>query len=161
MHPYARPCTTRGPITVNPELPDPDRHADFYADVPLKRALAWGVDTALILALTLLVLPFTGFLALFFLGGLFLVISFLYRWVTLARGSATPGMRLLALHFRDGQGQDLDPATAFAHTLGYTLSMAFVFPQLISVALMLLSPRKQGLTDIVLGTVAINRAARS
>ena len=159
MHPFARPYPTRGQIVVNTRLPDPERHADFYADVPLKRAIAWIVDTVLILALTLLALPFTGFLALFFVGGLFLVIGFLYRWVSLARRSATPGMRLMAVQFRDGQGYDFDGGTAFAHTLGYTLSMAFVFPQLLSVALMLMSQRKQGLTDLVLGTVVINRAA--
>jgi hypothetical protein len=37
--------------------------------------------------------------------------------------------------------------------------MAFVIPQLLSVALMMLSRRGQGLTDMVLGSVAINRAA--
>jgi len=161
MHPLARPSPIPGTTRVNQSLPDPDRHAEFYADVPLKRGIAWLVDMLLIGLLTAVVVPFTGFLALLFIGGLFLVVNFLYRWVTLARGSATPGMRLVAIELRDVQGQDLGTTLAFAHTLGYSLSMAFVFPQLISVALMLLSNRKQGLTDLVLGTVAINRAART
>ena len=37
--------------------------------------------------------------------------------------------------------------------------MAFVIPQLISVALMMISRRGQGLTDMVLGSVAINSPA--
>jgi uncharacterized RDD family membrane protein YckC len=139
-------------------LPDPVSQSAFYQGVPAKRALAWVIDTLLIAGLTVLVLPFTGFLALFFLGGLYLVLGFLYRWISLARSSATPGMRLFAIEFRTGLGERFDPGIAFAHTLGYSLSMAFVFPQLLSIALMLLTPRGQGLTDHILGTVALYRA---
>lgn len=139
-------------------LPDPISHAAFYEGVPVKRAVAWLIDMALIAALTLLVLPFTGFLALFFLGGLFLVLGFLYRWVSLSRSSATPGMRLCAIELRTASGDRFDPALAFAHTLGYSLSVAFVFPQLLSIALMLLTARGQGLTDHILGTVALRQA---
>ena len=140
-----------------PMLPDPDRHAEFYAGVTLKRGLAWVIDFVVIAALTGVVVLFTAFIGLFFLGALFLAVGFLYRWVTIARGSATWGMRIMGVTLLDRWGRPLDTATALGHTLGYTLSMAFVFPQLLSVALMILSPRGQGLTDLVLGTVAINR----
>jgi uncharacterized RDD family membrane protein YckC len=139
-------------------LPDPVTQSAFYQGVAAKRAIAWGIDTLLIAGLTLLVLPFTGFLALFFLGGLYLVLGFLYRWISLSRSSATPGMRVCAIEFRTGLGERFDPAIAFAHTMGYSLSVAFVFPQLLSIALMLLTPRGQGLTDHILGTVALHRA---
>lgn len=141
-------------------LPDPVRHAEFYADVPMKRGLAWLVDTVLIAILVALIVPFTAFVALFFLPLLYLAVSFCYRWVALARSSATPGMRLMAIRLRNGQGQPLNGGEAFLHTLGYTVSVAFVIPQIISVALMLLGSRGQGLSDHVLGTVAINRAAQ-
>ena len=42
----------------------------------------------LIAFLTAVLIPFTGFLALFFLGGLYLVVNFLYRWLTIAQLSA-------------------------------------------------------------------------
>ncbi|MEO6301261.1 MAG: RDD family protein [Paracoccaceae bacterium] len=138
--------------------PDPVSERHFYADVPVKRALAWVIDTALIAFIIMLIVPFTGFLALFFLGGLYLVVNFVYRWIGLARHSATVGMRLVGVEFRDGQGYRLDTMTAFAHTLGYSLSVAFVFPQLISLALMAFSRRGQSLTDHVLGTLLVNRA---
>ncbi len=57
-------------------LPDPDLQAEFYADVPLKRALAWIVDMILIALLTTVIVPFTAFTALFFLPVLFLMVSF-------------------------------------------------------------------------------------
>jgi uncharacterized RDD family membrane protein YckC len=141
-------------------LPDPDYQAEFYADVPLKRGLAWVVDMILIAILTVVIVPFTAFTALFFLPLLFLIVSFSYRVISLARRSATPGMRLMAIEFRDRAGRRFDLPTAFLHTLGYTLTIATLLPQLLSIALMLTGARGQGLSDLVLGTVAINRPAR-
>jgi uncharacterized RDD family membrane protein YckC len=136
--------------------PDPDAFPHLYAGVTLKRGLAWVFDALLILLLVLLALPFTAFTGLFYLPLLWLVVGFLYRWVTLARGSATPGMRFCGIEFRAPGGARLDAAQAGLHTLGYTLSVA-VFPvQLVSIASMLMSRRGQGLTDHVLGTVAVN-----
>lgn len=141
-------------------LPDPDHQAGFYADVPIKRALAWVVDAILIAIMTMVAVPFTLFLSLFFLPLLYLTISFLYRTISLARHSATPGMRLMAIEFRGRTGAKFDPGTAFLHTLGYTLTISTLLPQLLSIGLMLTTARGQGLTDLVLGTVAINKPAR-
>jgi uncharacterized RDD family membrane protein YckC len=141
-------------------LPDPVTQAEFYADVPAKRLFAWIVDTILIVALTALVVLFTAFTALFFLPLAFLAVGFLYRWVTLANSSATPGMRLVAIEIRAGDGGRLDPMLAGLHTLGYSVSMAMFPLQLVSIALMLMTERRQGLTDHILGTAAVNRAAR-
>lgn len=145
--------------TADSMQPDPTRHAAFYDGVLSKRLLAWVLDLVLIALITALIVPFTAFTALFFLPGLFLVVGFAYRWMTLTGRSATWGMRLMNIEFLDRQGQRFDAATAMLHTLGYSLSMAFVLPQVASVVLMLISSRGQGLTDHVLGTVAINSPA--
>lgn len=140
-------------------LPDPETQPEFYADIPLKRLIAWVVDALLIAVLTAVAVPFTAFTGLFFLPFLYLVIGFLYRWFTLSGRSATPGMRLVAIEFRTAMGERFDSGAAFLHTLGYTVSVT-VFPlQLVSMVLMLVSARRQGLTDHVMGTAAINRAA--
>lgn len=140
-----------------PGLPDPATRPDFYDGVVLKRGVAWIADTILIALLTALAVPLTAFLGLFFLPVLYGVVSFLYRWVSLSRGSATPGMRLTAIEFRDRFGAPLDSGAALLHTTGYTLSI-MIFPLLlVSIALMLISERGQGLTDHVLGTTALNR----
>jgi uncharacterized RDD family membrane protein YckC len=145
-------------MSYDTALPDPDRHAAFYDGVALKRGLAWIVDTVFVTLLVMLATLFTAFTALFFLPLLWLTVSFVYRWVTVSNRSATWGMRLMGIEFLDRTGLRFDAATAFLHTLGYTLSMAFVLPQVISVGLMCLSRRGQGLTDMLLGSVAINRA---
>jgi len=139
--------------------PDPDTHPQFYDGVPAKRLLAWGIDTVIILMLVMVVIPFTAFIGLFFLPFLYLVLGFAYRVVTLARGSATWGMRFMAIELRTREDDTFDTSDAFLHTLGYTISIGMPLLQLISVVLMLSSERRQGLTDMVMGTVALNRRA--
>ena len=141
-------------------LPDPEFQKEFYEGVTLKRGVAWVVDTIMTALLTALIVPFTAFTALFFLPMLYLVVNMVYRWTTITNGSATLGMRLTAIEFRGADGRHFDAGMAFLHSLGYAVSMAFVLPQVLSVAMMMLTPRGQGLTDTVLGSVAINRTAR-
>ncbi|MEL7167024.1 MAG: RDD family protein, partial [Pseudomonadota bacterium] len=70
-------------------LADPVTQPQFYAEVAPKRLFAWIIDTILIAAMCLLILPFTAFLALFFFLGLMGVVGFVYRVATLTGGSAT------------------------------------------------------------------------
>ena len=157
------PTQTDGPQMMTDTLmhaqPDPDRHATFYSGVPAKRAVAWIIDTIFVTLLVTVVAVATALTALFILPLVWLAVGFLYRWVTISGRSATWGMRLMSIEFLDRYGQRFDGATAFLHTLGYSLSMAFVLPQILSVGLMLVSRRGQGLTDMVLGSVAINSRA--
>ncbi|SFC57772.1 RDD family protein [Tropicimonas isoalkanivorans] len=138
-------------------LPDPERDADLYADVPLKRAIAWVVDSILIFLMTLLVLPFTAFVGLLFYGALWLSISFLYRTLTIAGGSATLGMRLMSIQLRNARGERFGLADAVVHTSIYMVCFSFFIPQVISAVLMLSSSRGQGLSDLALGSTALNR----
>lgn len=138
-------------------LPDPVYQAEFYSDVAKKRLVAWFIDTAVILLICLIILPFTAFVALFLFPALFLVVGFAYRTLSLTSRSATWGMRMMAVELRTHSGDRFGFAEALIHTLGYSLSMAFVLPQVISVVLMAASPRGQSLTDLVLGSAAINR----
>lgn len=141
-------------------LPSPEMHAEFYADIPSKRLAAFVIDSILIILITIALIPLTAFTALFYLGFLGLVVSLIYRIVSLANRSATPGMRLMAIEFRNHRGERLNLATATVHTLLFTVSMSMVLPQLISVILILTTGRAQGLYDLFLGTAVINRAAR-
>ncbi|QUJ77510.1 RDD family protein [Sulfitobacter albidus] len=140
-------------------LPDPDTQPQFYDGVPLKRFVAWVVDVVLVALLVAVVVPFTAFIGLFFLPVLYAVLSFAYRTVSIARGSATLGMRLMSIELRRHDDRPLDLPHAFFHTLGYALSWAMPLVQLAAVVTMLGSERRQSITDMVLGTVALNRRA--
>ncbi|WP_294609193.1 RDD family protein [Roseovarius sp.] len=144
---------------INWHLPDPDTQPEFYADVPTKRLFAFVVDTIVIIAISILIVPFTAFTGLFFFPVLTVMVGFAYRVITIAQASATWGMRLTAIEFRTAQGTRFDLGMAFAHTTGFTISVMLPLLQVISIVLMLTTARAQGLSDHVLGTVAINRRA--
>ena len=142
--------------------PDPSQApypVDLYAGVPLRRGVAWVIDMIFIAILASLILPFTAFTGVFFFPLLMLVIGFLYRWSTIASGSATWGMRIMGVQLQDSYGRPFSGGLAFAHTLGYSISVALPPLQLISIILMLATPRGQGLTDLFLGTEAVNASA--
>lgn len=138
-------------------IPDPDLTPEFYDGVPTKRLLAWVVDVLIISMLTALAVPFTAFTGLFFLPVLYIIISFAYRVITLSRGSATWGMRFFALELRSNDDRPFDLPTAVFHTLGYSLSWSVPLVQIASVVLMCSTERRQGVSDLVLGSVALNR----
>ncbi|MCU9837590.1 MULTISPECIES: RDD family protein [Ruegeria] len=140
-------------------LPHPDHQPEFYQSVAVKRFFAWVFDTCVILFLSLIVVLLTAFVGAFVWPILYLVVGFVYRVATIAGGSATWGMRFVGVELRDAYGSRLDGGLALAHTAGYTVSMAIPVLQIISILMMLLGSRAQGLTDAVLGTVAINRRA--
>jgi uncharacterized RDD family membrane protein YckC len=138
-------------------LPDPVRQAQFYDGVTIKRGIAWLFDFVITAVLVMPILVFTFGLGFFILPLLFFVVGFFYRVFTIAGGSATLGMRMMAIEFRDINGQRLDMQQAFLHTLGYTITISTFLLQLVSIGLMFTTERGQGLTDLVLGTVALNR----
>ncbi len=138
-------------------LPDPQYSSEMYEDVPSKRLFAWLIDVVIIAVIVGVLTLFSFFTALLFLPFLFGVVSFLYRWGTIASRSATPGMRVMAIELRTAQGDYLTGSTAFLHTLGYFISVVTFPLQLISIVMMLMTERKQGLSDMVLGTVALNK----
>ena len=140
-------------------LPDPHTQPQFYDGVLIKRALAWVIDIVLIAVLCVLVLPFTAFTGIFFFPFLMLVVGFFYRWFTLAGRSSTWGMRMMAIEFRDHRGGRFDSSAAMMHTLGYSISVAMAPLQLISMIMMAVTPRGQGLTDHLMGTAPINKPA--
>ena len=141
-------------------LADPDTQPEFYASVAPKRAIAWVIDTVAIILLCVLIVPFTAFIGLIFFATLYFVIGFLYRLITITGGSATLGMRLMAIEFRDASGRRFDLSTAFWHTTGYTVWWMFAPLQFVSAILMLVSSRGQGLSDHILGTTVLNCRAR-
>ncbi|QYX58421.1 RDD family protein [Roseovarius sp. SCSIO 43702] len=145
---------------VDWHLPDPERAPEFYADVPLKRLLAFVIDSAVIFALSLFAVVLTAFIGLFFFPFLFLCLGFVYRWVTISRAFATWGMRLMGIEFRRADGTRLDGMTAALHTGLFTLACAMPVIQLVSMGFMAFHPRGQGLPDIMLDTTALNCRAR-
>ena len=147
-------------------VPHPHDRPDFYQTVPFKRAVAWVIDvciTAILslpLLLPLLLLGIVLIFPLLLIPALLAIVGFFYRWMTLAGGSATLGMRFMAIELKEVDGTPLSGSTAFWHTAATTLCFAICPLQLVSAAAMLLTDRGQGLPDMVLRTTMLNKTAR-
>ena len=146
--------------TTTSSLPDPTLYPGYYAGVMTKRFFAWLVDIALIALITSVFASLPLFLGWFFWPLLFALVSFAYRTITLSRSSATLGMRVFNIELRNNAAEKLESSEAVVHTVAYMISMTFFFPQLISVLMMLLNDRGQGLNDMLAGVTAINKPSR-
>ncbi|MSU90984.1 RDD family protein [Rhodobacteraceae bacterium 2CG4] len=143
------------------DLPHPEHDTQFYDGVPLKRLVAWLIDfTAIVLATVVATLAI-GLLTLglgfaLFPAILFLV-TFLYRWLTIAGSSATPGMMLMGIELRSCDGHRLTPVIAAVHTGIFMFLMASVVGWIGTAVSIWVTRYNQGLPDLLLGTTAINR----
>lgn len=144
-----------------PGLPDPDRDPQFYEGVPARRLAAWVIDVIIVLAMGLpLALAFGivtlgfGFVLFWFLVS---AVSYVYRLVTLTNGSATWGMRMMGIEFRRHDGTRFDVITAALHAGIYMISMGVIVLQALSCLMIVGTRYRQGLSDIILRTTAINR----
>ncbi len=138
-------------------LPDPAIDRQFYQGVPFKRLIAWFIDFIIIILIAAaLVLVSFGAGAFIFPMLLFFT-NIAYRIFTLSRNSATLGMIVTGVEIRNRFGNKLNLTEAAWHTGLYTgLSLLF-FTLVISMVMMLVNARGQGLHDYFLGTTAINR----
>ncbi len=141
-------------------LPDPVIDEQFYINVPAKRLAAWVFDIILTFVFTLVfVVVFTLGLGLFVFPFFFLLFGFIYRTLTIASKSSTWGMRMVGIEFRDREGRKFNFSTAALHSLIYTIAIGVFLIQMISVVMVLISPYGQSLSDMLLGSTAINRPA--
>ena len=141
-------------------LPDPHSQPAFYEGVGMKRLLAWVVDTVIIGVISAVIASIPLFLLWFIFPLVFLVVSLIYRIGTINAFSATLGMRLFNIELRDHRAQRLDGTTAAIHTVCFMVASAFFIPQIVSIFLMFMTPRGQGLHDLFTGVVAINSPGR-
>ena len=140
------------------DLPDPIEHVAYYYDVNRKRLIAWFIDAVAITFITFLISLLTLGIGFFFFAGLWLIVAFFYRFLGLAIYSSTMGMRMTGIEFLKQHGQPFNGLYALLHTAGTMIAYATSL-HIVSVILMLITSRKQGLVDLILATVVVNRAA--
>lgn len=147
-------------------IPDPERDRQFYEGVPLRRVAAFLIDGVIILVILgaisvvgVLLGILTFGLALPLVSLLLLSAGFIYRWLLLARYSATIGMVVTGIELRRADGGPADPMTALVHTGGLYVSLAMVLLLLASAVTMFVTPYQRTLHDMILGAVVINRPA--
>ncbi|MEM9716590.1 MAG: RDD family protein [Pseudomonadota bacterium] len=140
-------------------LPDPERDVRFYERILSKRLLAWVIDFAILIVLTLIAGLFSFFALLFVLPFTMFAISTVYRALMISNYGATLGMQITNIEIRNSSGELLDQKTAWWHS--GTFSAMFLIPILpiIGAIVMLTTRYKQGLHDLPFGTTAIIRSS--
>ncbi len=139
------------------QLPDPIVDAQFYEAVPFKRLLAWVIDTILVTLVAAATVLATLGLGAFVFPVILFAINIAYRIFTISRSSATLGMQMTGIEIRNKQGNKLSLEEAAWHTGTYTVVALIFITLAISMIMMLVNKRGQGLHDYFLGTTAINR----
>ena len=145
-------------------LPDPVHDRQFYDGVPLRRLVAFFLDLIVVAGLMMTVIVggalvglVTAGVGFLFAVVLFFISGFAYRYLMLARRSATLGMLAAGIELRDRSGQTLDPATALVHTAGFFITFSIPPVLLLGWVLMTASPYRRLMHDHLPGTAAINR----
>jgi uncharacterized RDD family membrane protein YckC len=138
-------------------LPDPILDAQFYEGVPFKRLFAWIIDVFLVLAICIGLIVITFGAGAFIFPLLAFAANIAYRIFCLTKWSATLGMRFAGIEIRNIEGNRLDQKDATFHTGLYVFITLTGLGIPASALAMLVNERGQGLHDMVLGTVAINR----
>ncbi|MHA3913624.1 RDD family protein [Halovulum sp. GXIMD14793] len=142
-------------------LPDPVRDPQFYDVIPTKRFTAWLIDSVVILiisgVLTLAIGLITNAFGFAQLISTMLTTGFIYHWISLTRMSATPGMCFVGVEFCGHDGLQLGHGQAAFHSLVFMMALVSVLGAMLHGALILKTAHHQGLPDLMLGSVVINR----
>jgi uncharacterized RDD family membrane protein YckC len=140
-------------------LPDPTLDAQFYEGVPLKRLIAWFIDVFIVLSIIVACIILTLGMLAFVFPFLAFCINLAYRIFCLNKWSATLGMRLTGIEIRNAKGERLTLAESAWHTGVFVCVFVSLLGIVANMIAMFLSERGQGIHDLLLGTVAINRPA--
>lgn len=145
-------------------IPDPQHDPQFYSGVPLRRLIAFFLDTIVILILWFIVLVMTLIVGMVTFGlalpimMLFLAgTGLLYRTIMLWQRSATLGMLAVGIEVRNRRGETCEPTDAFLHSLIFIATLYFLPVAIIGWILMASSPHGRAMHDLLLDTVVINR----
>lgn len=149
---------------MKPNLPDPATAPELFDGLLSRRVMAYFIDLAVlavIAGLVMLVSTIAGFLS-FGLAWLLLPVSMvaalvLYYAATLGSPKrATIGMAMMDLVLTPTRDTRLDGWMAFLHPLLFWTTFWVSWP--VSLILPLLTPRRQMLHDLVLGTLVVRRS---
>lgn len=160
----------RNDRTIRAGAFDPASQPELFRGVLTRRFLAFLIDLAVLAAPVVLGVFFIALFGLFTFGlgwllfwlvsPLSVIWAVLYYGLTLGGPhSATLGMRAMELQLRTFTGEPGYFLLGAAHAVLYWVSVSVLTP--FSILIGLLTPRRQLLHDLVLGTVVINTTARA
>lgn len=152
------------PLPWHGEPPSPSQAPHLYGGTVLRRSLGYLVDVVVIAVLGLCLgfaLSIVGLLSFGLLSPLAIIVMALwplaYHSFFIARGGATPGMRLFGVELRDWSGRPVEPLQAVLVVLLFYVSVSLTAWLVLIVVL--LSERGRALHDILANTLIVRRQA--
>lgn len=140
-------------------IPNPHINPQFYENIPSKRVLAWLVDGAISLFLTVIIAVLSFGIGFWFLFFIWFWVDLTTRILALATTGRTAGMAFVGLKLVMREGRQPSFVIAALHVIGTTFMLPTLL-WLISLLLILRSDYRQSLVDMVLGTVMLPNQAR-
>lgn len=150
-----------------PHAYDAARQPEYFDGVLSRRVVAFLIDFAIIVILTIITCVllfiagiFTFGLTWLLIGTAFPLVALAYNAYTLSRPqSATIGMRALDLQMRTWYGAPMYSLLAALHAILFYISVTFLTPFILLIAPF--NRRKRCLHDFFAGTVVINTDAKA
>lgn len=164
MVPILRDSETLAVVGPMAFLPDPINSPELFDGLLPRRAMAFGIDAAIMLVILALV-TIVGGIAGFFTFGLawasliviLPAVIVVYHAITLGSPRrATIGMQTMDLVLTPTRGTPLNGPMAFIHAALFWLTFWISWP--ISLAFVLFTPRQQMLHDLITGTLMLRRS---
>jgi uncharacterized RDD family membrane protein YckC len=157
-------------VDVKPHAYDPATQPELFEGVLARRVVAFCIDVLVIAVplafLAIFIFMFglvtlgLGWFLFFFYGPIAIIWALIYYGLTFgSAASATIGMRVVDLEMRTWYGAPCYFVLGAVHAFGYWLSVTFLTPFILLVALF--NERRRLLHDMLVGTIVINNTARA
>ena len=145
-------------------LPDPASAPELFEGLLFRRAIAFGIDMAVIGALVVLISIASlvaGFLTfglgwLAWLAAVPVAVVAYYGATLGSHRRATLGMQAMDIVLTPTRGQPLDGGMAFLHALLFWVTVWISWP--VSLVFALLTPRQQMVHDLIVGALMVRRS---
>src|SRR5690606_39943379 len=146
------------------DLPNPASAPELFEGVLARRVIAFFIDTAIMILLTV-VIAVAGVIAGFLTLGLgwialpFVIVFVLLGYYAVTLGSpsrATVGMAMMDLVLTPSRGAPLDGWKILIHPLIFWITSWIAWP--VSLAIALFTPRREMVQDLVAGTLMVRRS---
>src|SRR4051795_4460852 len=155
---------------VKPHAYDPATQPELFEGVLARRVVAFCIDVLVIAVplafLAIFIFMFglvtlgLGWVLFFFYGPIAVIWALIYYGLTFgSASSATIGMRMVDLEMRTWYGAPCYFVLGAVHAIGYWLSVTFLTPFILLVALF--NDRRRLLHDMLVGTIVINNTGRA
>lgn len=161
------PLSSTRAVDDSASLLDPGVHPEYFGGVIGRRSIAFIIDAAIILTLSIFMYPVLAIAGLFTFGLAWLLFGLVFPLVALGYNaftvsqphSATIGMRMVELEMRTWDGDRMNALLGAFHALLFYFTITMLTPFVL--LLPFFNARRRCLHDFFSGVVVVNAQSRA